>query len=354
MRRLLLALLFVSASALQAQYYRAVTASAVADSSGALITGSVCFTPVNANTGTPMGFRPGGTAGLVTSDPICRTLNNGILTANLSLPVPALASPPPKYQITITNNATHRSTVFGYTFLSDADQANPGVGWSLDQYIPSTQYQLPLIVPSSITGTLTVTGAITAPFFHGVSDSALMFSAMPTGCAAGLGAQGVDQAGNAYGCTAFGSGGGGSSNSPFPGFSTQVLAFSNGTNYTIAGAFASAQIQLNGLTQTPTIDYSITGPNITEAYQLLSTDLLTATVSTVATGVGAVTPLIPAGAINGTNATFTLQAPGNTIIVYLNGAAQIPAASYYTFSGSAFTMLNTPSVGDILTYVPTS
>lgn len=58
-------------------------------------------------------------------------------------------------------------------------------------------------------------------------------------------------------------------------------------------------------------------------------------------------PVIPSGAIDGSNTVFTLPTtPGPVVLVFRNGVLQIGGAVDYTLSGTTVTFVSAPSVGD--------
>jgi hypothetical protein len=105
-------------------------------------------------------------------------------------------------------------------------------------------------------------------------------------------------------------------------------------------------LYLNGIYQSPAIDYTLVGANITMLTAPSVSDILTyasvtATSYTVSTGY--------TGVIDGVNALFNLtQTPiANGVEVYLNGMYMSPGTDY-TLVGTALTFVAAPAIADIL------
>jgi hypothetical protein len=181
-----------------AQNTTAVSGSKIVDASGsALQSGTVCFQPMILN-GPAAGFGIGG-GGIAYGAPVCPTVTSGsIPTFNIASS--AYTSPVGiQYQIRVTDDISGRSWILGTTPIS-------GASWSLDVYAPTNVTTLPAAPgPSSITGTLTATGAITAPAFHGLADTAtkaIQWNTLPVQCPSGYSSSHFDISGNALDCNA--------------------------------------------------------------------------------------------------------------------------------------------------------
>lgn len=136
----------------------------------------------------------------------------------------------------------------------------------------------------------------------------------------------------------------------------------NGTNAVFSLASTpspagSLTLYRNGLLQRPTTDYALSGNGITFTSNAIprSTDALEAFYRIVGSGtLPAFTDgEVPAGAINGTNATFTLTAtpnPAKSVELFKNGVLQVQGSDY-AISGATVTFNGTaiPQSGDALT-----
>jgi hypothetical protein len=272
---------------------RGVTATAISVGTGGLITGDVCFTPVNPQTLQPMGFHYGGiglgagSGGLVTADPICGTLINGALTGGFALPLPSASSPTPEYKITVTNNGTHRTTLYGYTYLSNLDQAVVGSAWSLDNYIPAGPSAI-----STLAGTSTTMTEYTISVVNTVG----------------------------------------------------VVNGSN-TSFALPSGNASGALFLNGLLQSPGVDYNLNGTTFTEIRAPLAGDTVRAFASTG----NNISVAMLTGTPNGTLTAFAVPASssGSTPSIYENGL-ELAVGVDYTLSGSTANFTRAPLTGDLL------
>ncbi len=137
----------------------------------------------------------------------------------------------------------------------------------------------------------------------------------------------------------------------------------NGTNaaFTLAQTplpATSLQVYLNGLEQTPGVDFTLTNSTITFAANALPRTGDTMSAYYRVAGTGPATQFTdgetPGGTINGTNLAFTLAAtpsPALSLRLYKNGMLQ-QQGSDYTLSGATITFISTgaaPQTGDTLT-----
>ena len=138
----------------------------------------------------------------------------------------------------------------------------------------------------------------------------------------------------------------------------------NGSNtaFTLAQApYHATALMLvqNGQTLTRGTDYTITGSTVSMTTAPATGDVLRAyyiaATTTIFTNIGPTfnsfqEGVVPAGAINGSNTTFTLPAVPHSglIMVTLNGMI-LTAGTDYTLSGAAITMTTAPATGDTLT-----
>jgi hypothetical protein len=133
---------------------------------------------------------------------------------------------------------------------------------------------------------------------------------------------------------------------------TGAVDGSNAT-FTLAGTpiTGSEEVFLNGLLQTVTNDYTISGATITFVIAPLSGDTLRVCYLTSATLAASnfIVRETPTGAVDGSNATFTLaHTPvAGTEEVFLNGLLQT-VTNDYTISGATITFVIAPLSGDIL------
>lgn len=201
-------LLFLISFPALAQNFVPVIASNVTDASGGpLRQGTICFQPVNAAL-QPTNFMAGG-GGVVHSEPVCRAVNDGSM-ASLTLATSDHTSPVGiQYQVTVTDNIAGTRMGLGnvYVCLSATDftHCQAGPSFDLDQWSPTNVTTLPFAGNSAITGSLTATGAITAPNFHGLADAAVtsqQWAALPAGCPNGYSPSLQDIHGNFLNCNA--------------------------------------------------------------------------------------------------------------------------------------------------------
>jgi hypothetical protein len=135
----------------------------------------------------------------------------------------------------------------------------------------------------------------------------------------------------------------------------------DGTNaaFTLANApspAASLELYRNGLVQKPGVDYSLTGSAVTFTSVSVPKpgDILQAYYRmTGSSPVASFTDAeVPGGAVNGTNAAFTLAAapsPAKSLKLYKNGMLLLPGGDY-TLSGTTVTFSSSviPQTGDTL------
>lgn len=129
--------------------------------------------------------------------------------------------------------------------------------------------------------------------------------------------------------------------------------------FTLASAptpSSSLEIFRNGLLLKQGIDYTVSGNAVTFAASSIpqAADVLVASyrLSVTLTGIGFVDMETPAGALNGSNATFTLSQvpnPATSLDVFRNGI-RLASGVDYTVSNNALTFLpsDIPQAGDIL------
>lgn len=238
-RILAAAFAFVLTLSAHAQNFKTIVASNITDASGAaLVSGSLCFQPINPSTQQPSATHPGSSTEIVTADKVCKTINNGAVTA-FNMPNPAYSTPTIAYVVSIVNNATHQTTTLGTTYISDQDQSTPGgATWDVDHFQYGSTVALPTYSQASTVGslgtsTLSVGGvanfagnaafggtasfmgaltgsvanfssAITAPLLHGQADSSITsekWSTLPQSCPAGYFSNAQDINGNFLNCT---------------------------------------------------------------------------------------------------------------------------------------------------------
>jgi len=151
-----------------------------------------------------------------------------------------------------------------------------------------------------------------------------------------------------------GAGGGGGMGPPpatvtafWQGVPTGTLNGSNVT-FTLPGVPVTDSLlfSINGIGQTPGIDYTLSGSTITCTVAPIATDQLFAFYSTMAMGFWQGTP---SGTQNGVNPTFTLPSAPMTdsLLFWINGLFQTPGIDY-TLTGSTITCTVPPISTDQL------
>ena len=118
--KVLLPLLFLLVMPAYAQNYSSVTAISITDASGVpLVSGTICFQPVNAQLQVS-GFTAGG-GGVVSTQPACRTVTNGVMVP-LTLAASNYSSPlGAQYEVTLTDDIANQVMNLGYAYVTGAN-----------------------------------------------------------------------------------------------------------------------------------------------------------------------------------------------------------------------------------------
>lgn len=130
----------------------------------------------------------------------------------------------------------------------------------------------------------------------------------------------------------------------------------NGSNTTFtlttSPTLNSEMVFLNGLVQTPSTDYTVSGSVVTFIAAPFTGDSVRVTyLGSTSSFAGTYICLeVPSGAINGSNVTFTTAFTPvvNSEMIFLNGLAQQRTIDY-TMSGSTITFTTAPLTGDTIT-----
>ena len=224
-----------------------MTANAITDASGSVLqSGTICFQPVNYQL-LPTAFTAGG-GGAVHSEPVCRTVTNGVM-AGLTLAASNYTSPVGiQYKVTVTDDVANVPMFLGNAYIT-------GTTFDLDQWSASQIVTLGVAGNAFITGALTASGAITATVFNGNATSATSWATLPNSCPAGMTPTSQDIHGNWLNCvtSSYQTGGSASGAIAQNPSGNQMITLTSGNFQRIGSSGSYAQFDVNGNAVIPSV-----------------------------------------------------------------------------------------------------